>query len=88
MVDQPQGGQRQQRDPEALLFWASSNTGSSLPRTPFLETPGRPLPWPQGSVLTDTQQSVKVYTLKEDQRWDNQGTRHVIQQGMSLLVGA
>ena len=79
MADRPQGGQRQQRDPEALLFWASSSVGSSLPRTPFLETPGRPLPWPPCSMLIDTQQSVKVYTLKEDLEWDNQDTVHVIQ---------
>ena len=79
MANRPQGGQRQQRDPEALLFWASSNIGSSLPRTPFLETPGRPLPWPPGSMLTDTQRAVKVYTLKEDLEWDNQGAVHVMQ---------
>ena len=29
-------------------------------------------------MLTDTQWSVKVYTVHEDQQWDNQGARHVI----------
>ena len=41
-------------------------------------TPAGPLPWLPGGTLTEIQWPVKVYTLKEDQQWDNQGSRHVI----------
>ena len=37
-----------------------------------------PLPWPTGGVLTNIQQLVKVYTLKENQQWGNQSAGHVI----------
>ena len=37
-----------------------------------------PLPWPTSCILTNIQQPVKVYTLNEDQQWDNQGAGHVI----------
>ena len=52
----------------------SSNISSSLPQTPFPATPVGPLPQPPGSTSTNVQQPVKVYTLNEDQWWDNQGT--------------
>ena len=48
-------------------------------RSPSRGTPAGPLPWLPSSTLTKIQWPVKVYTLKKDQQWDNQGTRHVIQ---------
>ena len=42
-------------------------------------TPAGPLPWLTGGTLTKIQWLVKIYTLKEDQQWDNQGTSNVIQ---------
>ena len=74
--------------------WASSNTSSRLPWTPFPVTPAGPLPQPLGSTVINIQQLVKVYTLNKDQQWDNQNARHVIQlcgaaeKDMSLLVRA
>ena len=59
--------------------WASSNTSSRLPWTPFPVTPAGPLPQPLGSTVNNIQQLVKVYTLNKDQQWDNQNARHVIQ---------
>ena len=55
-ADWPQGGQQQPWGWAALRPWASSNTGSSLPQTPFPATPAGPLPWPPGSMLTNIQQ--------------------------------
>ena len=46
---------------------------------PFLAPPAGPLPWPLGGMLTTIQWPVKVYTFNEDQQWDNQGARHLIQ---------
>ena len=52
-----------------LCSWAFSNIGSSLPNTPILATPVGPLPRPPGSMQTNIQQPVKVYTLDEGQQW-------------------
>ena len=50
-----------------------------LPCNPFLVTPVEPVLQPRGSTLTNIQWPVKFYTLNEDQQWDNQSARHVIQ---------
>ena len=76
-------GSRETREPPGH---PPTSISSRLPQTYFPATPAGPLPRPPGSMLTNTQQPMKVYTLRRTSSGTTRTPGYVEEMGGHVLA--